>query len=210
MLRPACPRGFGIQRFYDTADDWAPTSPEGLRRARSRPYLFQSLSAYSGEISQSSPRGKRIPAQGATLGIQNRHHHRVLKERRITWNPRGQFRGSWSHAKTQRRQDLRWKPFRDRVDFVFVPWRLERSGRDHHYYSHACQYTACPDRQSYCVIPRTPTKLPTRRASASAQKESTATPCVRHHSSQPPRSGCACSARGSRSVRLRRHRGKLG
>jgi hypothetical protein len=51
-----------------------------------------------------------------------------------------------SHAKTQRRQDLLWKPFRDSVDSVFAPWRLERSGREHHYYSRACQYTACPDR----------------------------------------------------------------
>jgi hypothetical protein len=42
--------------------------------------------AYSGEISQSSPRGKRIPAQGATLGIQNRHNHRVLKERPRDWS----------------------------------------------------------------------------------------------------------------------------
>jgi hypothetical protein len=51
-----------------------------------------------------------------------------------------------SHAKTQRRQDLRWKPFRDRDDSIFAPWRLERSGREHHYYSRACQNTAGPDR----------------------------------------------------------------
>jgi hypothetical protein len=48
-MRPACPHGFGIRGVREgTADDRAPTSPDGLRRACSRPYRFQFLSSYSG------------------------------------------------------------------------------------------------------------------------------------------------------------------
>jgi hypothetical protein len=131
----------------------APTGLPGVSKSNRSELQYAttavSLPTIPVQISQSSPRGKRIPAQGATLGIQKRHHHRVLKERRISWNSKGPFDGSWSHAKTQRRKILLWKPVRDSVDCIFAPWRLERSGRDHR--------IAIPTPAS---TPRAPTGLP--------------------------------------------------